>query len=1091
MLTGVTAPGPERSPTTYTPRHLAEKILTSRAALEGERKQVTVLFADVKGSMDLAEQADPEVFHHVMERFAALLAEGVHRFEGTVTQFTGDGIMALFGAPIAHEDHARRACHAALSLVEEIRRYARRLRLEQGLSFSVRMGLNSGEVVVGSIGDDLRMDYTAQGPTVGLAQRMEQLAEPGKVYLSEHSARLVSGYFRLEELGRFAVKGVRAPVRVYELAGVGPLRTPLERSRARGFSRFVGREEETAALEAALGQAVDGAGVVIGVVAEAGVGKSRLCHEFAERARARGVAVHAAACVPHGKMLPFLPVVELLRSYFGIADTDREEEARRKIAGTILLLDAALTEALPLLFDFLGVPDPLQERRGGPDRRRGARSERRLLRMDPEARQRRLVALFRRLVDLRSRQAPMVVLVEDLHWIDEASEALLAALVEALPGRRALLLVNFRPEYRAGWTQAAPFAPLVLRPLGPEAVTALLEDLLGRDPSVATLADGIRGRTAGNAFFIEEVVQALVEAGNLTGAHGAYRLARPVDDLAVPPSVQALLAARIDRLPEREKALLQTAAVIGKEFAEPVLRRVSELPEVEVEEGVHNLIAAGMVDEEELHPRGEYTFRHPLTHEVAYRSQLAERRARTHAAVARAFVELDPHRLEERAALLAHHWEAAGERLEAARWRRRAAEWAGVRDLAEAARSSRKVRELLAALPETPETIEMATWAGIWLLNFGWRLGLSEEEAAAIFTEGMNLTRRTGDARARAGFLNNYGMVRGMAGAVPEALELVSEGTRLADESADVGLQVASRVALVEAQWMAGRFSAVLETLAEALGRAAEGRRGPAGTGFDPYIWLLLMRGAALFQTGRVEEGARELDHALALAREAREEEVLGWAHEMSVYPAELRGDAQAALDHARQAVQIAERIGSPLSLASAYYALGCAHAAGEDRKQAASAFEHALSMVRRRRTALHWEALMLAQLAEAHGELGEGERARSETEEAVRLARERSTRAIECRVLLAHARLLIRTEGLARRDAIETALRQALALLEETGARCHEPFILVELAALAGLTGEQAARRGFLREAHRLFTEMGATARAEQVARELALTSV
>src|SRR5207247_2475642 len=309
--------------------------------------------------------------------------------------------------------------------------------------------------------------------------------------------------------------------------------------------------------------------------------------------------------------------------------------------------------------------------------------------------------------------------------------------------------------------------------------------------------------------------------------------------------------------------------------------------------------------------------------------------------------------------------------------------------------------------------IEMATWAGIWLLNFGWRLGLSEEEAAAIFTEGMNLTRRTGDARARAGFLNNYGMVRGMAGAVPEALELVSEGTRLADESADVGLQVASRVALVEAQWMAGRFSAVLETLAEALGRAAEGRRGPAGTGFDPYIWLLLMRGAALFQTGRVEEGARELDHALALAREAREEGVPGGAH---------------------------ERIGSPLSLASAYYALGCAHAAGEDRKQAASAFEHALSMVRRRRTALHWEALMLAQLAEAHGEPGESERARSETEEAVRLARERSTRAIECRVLLAHARLLIRTEGLARRGAIETALRQALALLEETGARCHEP---------------------------------------------------
>src|SRR5437667_5788199 len=301
---------PERDPRAYTPKHLAEKILSARSALEGERKQVTVLFADVKGSMDLAEQVDPEVFHQVMERFAALLAEGVHRFEGTVTQFTGDGVMALFGAPIAHEDHAQRACYAALHLRDALRSYADEVRLSRGLNFSVRMGLNSGEVVVGRIGDDLRMDYTAQGHTVGLAARMEQLAEAGRIYVSEHTARLVTGYFRLRDLGPLTVKGVQDPLRVYELEGTGSLRTKLDVSRSRGFTRFVGRADEMATLDAALARALEGYGQVVGIVAEPGVGKSRLCYEFAERCRARGLSVYEAHCVAYGKMIPFLPILE-------------------------------------------------------------------------------------------------------------------------------------------------------------------------------------------------------------------------------------------------------------------------------------------------------------------------------------------------------------------------------------------------------------------------------------------------------------------------------------------------------------------------------------------------------------------------------------------------------------------------------------------------------------------------------------------------------------------------------------------------------------------------------------------------------------
>jgi class 3 adenylate cyclase len=475
-------PPPEREPRAYTPKHLAEKILTSRSALEGERKQVTVLFTDVKGSMDLAEQLDPEEWHKIMDRFFAILSEGVHRFEGTINQFTGDGIMALFGAPIAHEDHAQRACYAALALQADLRRYANELRLEKGLNFSVRMGLNSGDVVVGRIGDNLQMDYTALGHTASLAARMEQIAESGKTYVSEHTASLAEGLVTFQDLGRLAVKGTKEPIRVYELQGLGKLRTKLEVSRARGFSRFVGRTDEMAALEAALARAIEGTGQIVGVVAHPGLGKSRLCFEFAERCRARGIAVYEAHGVSHGKTIPLLPVLEFFRGYFGITEQDAARTARDKIAGRMVLLDETLAKGLPIMFDFLGVPDP--ERPTPP--------------LDPEARQRQFFDVIRRLARARSVREPAVLLSEDLHWFDRASEEFIENLVvEFAPGNRTLVLLNFRPEYHAAWMQRSHYQQLPLLPLGPEAIAELLHDLLGTDASVASLGSRIRERTAG------------------------------------------------------------------------------------------------------------------------------------------------------------------------------------------------------------------------------------------------------------------------------------------------------------------------------------------------------------------------------------------------------------------------------------------------------------------------------------------------------------------------------------------------------------------------------------------------------------------
>ncbi|MFQ5458232.1 MAG: adenylate/guanylate cyclase domain-containing protein, partial [Myxococcota bacterium] len=510
--------GASPSPRDYTPKHLAEKILTSKSALEGERKQVTVLFADVKGSMDLAEQVDPEDWHEILNHFFEIFADGIHRFEGTINQYTGDGVMALFGAPITHEDHAHRACYAVLHLRDELRRYAEKLKRRQGLTFAVRMGLNSGEVVVGKIGDDLRMDYTAQGHTVGLAARLEQLADPGKIYVSDDTAKLIGGFFRLRDLGPFDLKGVRGEMHVHELEDVGKMRTRLDMSRARGLSPFVGRGEEMAILERALDRALEAKAQVIGVVADAGLGKSRLCFEFLEKCRAKGMAINQAQGVAHGKAIPFYPVLQMLRGYFGITEQEPDKTVREKIAGKLLLLDEAFKEALPVIFDFLGVPDPTIK---APH-------------LDPEGRQRQLFGVVRRLIHAESARDPGVMLAEDLHWVDGGSEAFLETLIDALPGTRGLVIVNFRPEYHAAWMQKSYYQQISLQPLSTEAIGDLLQQMLGNDPSLEGLAAHITDRTGGNPYFIEEVVQSMVEDGALEGTRGAYKLLRPVDEVAIP-----------------------------------------------------------------------------------------------------------------------------------------------------------------------------------------------------------------------------------------------------------------------------------------------------------------------------------------------------------------------------------------------------------------------------------------------------------------------------------------------------------------------------------------------------------------------------
>ncbi len=881
----------------------------------GERKQVTVLFADVQGSMDMAEGQDPEQWHAIMQRFFSTLADAVHRFEGTVDKFTGDGIMAVFGAPVAHEDHGRRACYAALKMLDDVGEYAAELRRKHGLNFSTRIGINSGEVVAAEVGEG---GYTAVGHTVGLAQRMEALAEPGKAYLTESTAELAHGYMEVEDLGHFEIKGASQPVGVFELAGVGAARSRLDLSRERGFSRFVGRDEEMAVLEAALARAENSEGAAVGIVAEPGIGKSRLCHEFAERCRERGIEVFECQAQAHGQSIPFMPVLQMLRSYFGIADGDPERIVREKIAGRTLLLDPDFAEDLPLLFDFLGVPDP----------------HRPLPQLSAEARHRALRGAVCRLVRAPNRRNSIVALVEDLHWMDEGSATLLGELISSVEGTKTLAIVNFRPEYDAGqWAGAGTYRSISLEPLGPDGSRELLRDLAGEDPSLDGLADLIHERTAGNPFFTEEIVRGLAEAGNLEGERGAYRLARPVEDAGVPASVQTILAARIDRLGPTAKQLLQAASVTNKEIGERALGMVSGLSESEdYGAALCELTDGGFLFETEVYPERVFSFRHPLTREVAYGTQLADQRAATHAATARTLVELNPDRHDELAALIASHMEAGGETLEAARWTGRAAYWAGSSRPQDALRLWRKVMELVEEVEESEETTAMAVMSRLLQLDYAWRLGMDKEEEARLVAEAEEIATETGDLRSLALLRTATSTRPGMPHHADTWLTAVAETNRLADESGDLHLRIAIRAAGSYAHLCTGDFDGFDQMLDEVLELAGDDRRAGAGIVIDsPVGWATMAKGLVLRERGQLDEAEMQFNKALQIATEEGDPEIASWTRSNQSLMLAMRGDLDAAVAMARRNCELTERLGDVFSRSLALSNLGGAQiAAGE-----------------------------------------------------------------------------------------------------------------------------------------------------------------
>jgi class 3 adenylate cyclase/tetratricopeptide (TPR) repeat protein len=1008
---------------------------------DAERKQVTVLFADVSGSMDLAEQEDPEEWREIMQRFFSLLADTVTRFEGTVDKFTGDGIMAIFGAPVAHEDHARRACYAALQMLDDVAGYAAELRRAKGLNFSTRIGINSGEVVAGAIDGGGGSSYTAIGHTVGLAQRMEALAEPGRAYLTESTAELARGYLDLGDLGEFEIKGASRPVQVFELRGVGQARSRLDLARERGFSLFVGREAELDRLERALERASNGEATAVGIVAEAGIGKSRLYHEFAQRCRGGGLEVFEAQAQAHGKSIPFMPILQMLRSFYGIGDQDPEQLAREKIAGRSLLLDPTFAEDLPLIFDFLGVPDP-----GRP-----------LPRMNPEGRQRALADFLCRLVSNPARRKTLVLIVEDLHWIDEGSQAMLNGLVEGMDGTPTLVLVNYRPEHEPAWAGSPGYETIALQPLDRADTAQLLRDLAGEDPSLDGIDEPIHERTSGNPFFIEEIVRELAESGYLLGERGSYRLARPIEDAGVPVTVQAVLAARIDRLEPAAKHLLQVASVVGKEVSGEALRLTADLGEEEIERAIDELTAAGFLYEVELYPQRVLAFRHPLTREVAYGTQLASQREATHAAAARAMIELEPpDRHDELAALIGDHLRQGGETLEAARWSARAAYWAGHSRPRDALRLWQDVMELAGRLEEGEESDALGIASRLAQIQFAWRVGMDLEEQAQLIAEAEAIAKRRGDLHSIV-LLRTSATVRpGLQHHTDDWLTQVEELNQLADQTDEPHLQVAVRAAGAYAYLIAADFDAYDRALDEIVELA--GGDITVGSGIilnTPLAWAAMGKGMARREQGDLDAADRYFERALEIAAEADDPETASWVRSNQAGMLALRGDTEAALAVARRNCELTERIGDVFSRSLAIANLAWAELAAEEYEAALASIEDADRTYREAmKVGGEMETWRSQIRVRALAGVGRMDEALTEAEWAVRTSEERGLRWALPITLLALGRVL-------RESGRDEEAAAALAKAHEVASATNALTCLQEIDAQRELLPSGAGKRG------------------------------
>jgi len=1046
------------SPRAYTPAHLAEKILKARGALQGERKQVTVLFADVSGFTAISENLDPEAVHGLMNGAFELMLGAIHRYEGTVNQFLGDGLMALFGAPIAHEDHAQRAVHAALAIQRALHDYRERLERERGVDFRMRIGLNTGLVVVGAIGDNLRMDYTAVGDTTNLAARMQQLAQPGQIVVAEPTERLVHGYFETRSLGSVTVKNRREPVDAWEVVRAKGVLTRLEVQAEQGLTPFVGREQEQAALERAFALAKEGHGQIVFVVGEPGMGKSRLLLECKRRLQGEKITWVEGPCISFGKSIPFLPIIEMLKRNFRVVDGASEAEIVAGVERGLAFLGSDAPALAPYLKYLLSV-NP---------------GDAAVSAMDPAQRRPRIFEALRQIVLKGSQLRPIVMVIEDLHWIDPASEEYLKFLAESLAGAAVLLVLTYRPGYSQPFGDRTFHSRIALQPLSEDESARMAHGLLEASDLPHEVRAMVSRKAEGNPFFLEEIVQSLIETGTLRRDNGRYVLAGSAEAIHVPDTIQDIIMARIDRLAEEQKHTIQVASVIGREFALRLLTRISDIRE-KVERCLADLKSLEFIYERTLFPDPEYIFKHALTHDVAYSSILVSQRKELHALIGRAIEEVYADRIEERLGELAYHFLQGEVWDKAFRYLRQA----GTKAVAlcvdrEAVAFYERALAVLDHLPEGPERDRQAIDLRLEMRAPLWRLG-HLDRLFELFRDAETLARRLGSPahlNKIYSFLMQYHWAMGEQ---ERTLEYGGRCLHAADESGDLGLRLIGNYYLGHCYNSLGQLARAVEYYARDVelleGAPTTEQAGMSGL---PYIVSCAWVAGSLAGLGEFERAQEFAERGFRASQSANHPYSLALLQTSAGLMYVTKGDLEKAITILEAALQVCREKHFAGWIMLSASALGDAYTLSGRPLEAIALQEEAIrtkeATITRVNFGTHW-----AGLGEALLLVGRLDEARRGAEQALKYSEAQREQANEARALWLLAEIAARQSPPAREEA-EGHLRGAIRLSEALGLKPLLGRCWMSQGVLARNLGDEEKAKVFLQKAAALFRSLGMT---------------
>jgi class 3 adenylate cyclase/tetratricopeptide (TPR) repeat protein len=1050
-------PAPATAPIAYTPRYLTEKILSSRSALEGERKLVTVLFVDIVESSALAQQLDPERLHQLLSQVLQLTAEAVHRYEGTVNQYLGDGLMALFGAPVALEDHAFRAVQAALTIQETIRGYSAQFQREHGADIRLRIGLNTGPVVVGRIGDDLRMDYTAVGNTTHLAARMQSMAEPGTILVTEDVHRFVARLIRSEPLGPVEVKGQRAPILAYKVTGRRNWRSRLDISAEGGLTRLVGRAREFGVLQDRLAQVESGHGRIVGIVGEAGLGKSRLLYEFHASLADGRVAWLEGNCIAHGQPLPYGPVLEILRSAFHIEEGDNPLQIQEKLRAGVRQTDERIESTLPfleLLFGLAPADDAIRD-------------------LDPKVRRRQTLEALRGVVVAAGLRRPQVLVCENLHWIDRSSQDAFEFLVASLASIPVLVLTTHRPGYTVPWADSPTYTQIALDRLAEVEMQEMLTASLGGDVSPA-LARFIEDKTGGNPLFVEEVIHALDERQLLVREGASIRLAGPTE-IEFPATMQDIIQARVDRLDEPVKSTLQTAAVIGREFDLRLLTRLAASA-ADLPAHLDLLKRLDLVHEARFLPRLEYCFKHAVIQDVVYRSLLGPRRRSLHGAVAGALEATQGEPLEEQPALLAHHYSLGDDPARAIPFALLAGDRAArLLANAEAVAFYDQALTLARACPASPDAQRVQIDAALKRANVSTaREAFAQDQANLEHAQTLAVT--LADEPRMAQVLYWLGRLAYVRGAYQVATQYAEQSLAIADRLGDEGL-AALPVNLV------GRAYCVMSDYArggELLARSVEqmkslGNRTEEATAAG-------FAGVAFAALGEFDRALAYGDHGIRLAQTLHNPFVEAAAYSYRAVVHCYRGAATEAVADCAQARQLAERTGDRLRIYLLQFGEGHAYAMLGEPLRARKILEDNIAMAKQMGTTalLAWGQGLLAMSLLA---LGEGDALVALCQETVQLAEDTHDRLANA---LARRVLAEALDATGAPNEAETAVREAIRIQQDVGSRPEVARSYVTYARLLHRWGRTDEAQRNLTDAVEMFRDMGMVRELAQAERLL-----